>query len=153
MSDLRKTAVALVYTVADGTDRNLGSGTIDETGIIRVDQPAPGEENFVTKIVADLNGRDHVIVREPPATGGRGAGIQKRRVTRDEDDFLGALVAYAARLYNLRLDFDAAGISPEPAEANEPEVDEDLGDGRDPDDIPETGDDVSGDVSTDAVEI
>lgn len=135
MSDLPTTPIEFSYTPIGGEARSLGRGLIDADGIITVESAAKGKEAFLSGIVAELNARGDVVLKEPPPSGGARFSVHKTRVDRGSDAFLPALKTYAARLYNLTLVFDIAAIGPAPADNPEPVVAADIGDGRDPDDI------------------
>jgi len=154
MTDIRKTSISLTFTDMMGESRPLGAGTIDEHGHIEMDKPAAGQEDFVNGIVDEINARDNVVLKGPPASAdGPKFGITKRKVPRGDDEFLPALIKYAKRLYGLTLKFDMAAIGPEPPDQPEPAEGADLGSGLDPEDAPVSADDEAEDVNRASIDI
>jgi len=154
MTDIRTTKISLTFTDMMGETRPLGSGTIDEHGHIEVDKPAKGQEDFVTGIIDEINARDNVVLKGPPASSdGPKFGITKRKVPRGDDEFLSALIDYAKRLYGLALVFDMAAIGPESPDEPELAEAEDFGSGQDPEDVPESADDETEEVNSQSIDI
>lgn len=154
MTDIRTTQVRLTFADMMGESGSLGTGTIDENGHISVDKPASGQEGFVTGILEELNAREYVVLKGPPAApDGPKFGITKRKVARDDDEFLPALINYAKRLYGITLEFDMTAIGPELIE--EPEVieTEEFGSGLDPEDVPEGENDQDDEVNSQSIDI
>ena len=112
MDDSKTTPISVTYVFRDGRRVALGAGRIDGLGRIAVDAPERGQEDYVAGLIAELNAREDVIVKEPPAEGAERFAISKRRVLRVEEGFLLDLKAYAMRVYSLELDFDETAFDP-----------------------------------------
>ena len=96
----------------------------------------------------------YVVLKGPPASSdGPHFGITKRRVERDDDEFLSALINYAGRLYGLTLAFDMTAIAPELPEEPESIEAESFGSGLDPEDVPEGADEQDDEVNTQSIDI
>lgn len=113
MSDTPMTVLSLSYAHEDGSLQSLGGGTIDQSGRIVIDAPAPGQEDYVASFVEEMNAREFVVVKERPGGGHeRRYAMVKRQIERVDPDFLSALKTYARRVFGMVLDFDEEALAP-----------------------------------------
>lgn len=108
--DLRTTALRLIHHDRDGSQTELGRGTIDERGRIQVTEARAGNEAYLAEVVADLNALADIAVDVPPEDGAPAFAVATRNVPRDDIDFLAHLPGHARRFYRLELAFDATQI-------------------------------------------
>lgn len=125
----------IVYRFEDGAESDLALGQIDRMGQITVSKVAPGEEARLDRMLAELNGAEHLFLRDGvrvPAGETRARKV-KRSVLRGDPEFLAALIETAARFFRVELRFDPAllegsgGYAPEAdlgADFEEPEVED-----------------------------
>lgn len=116
MSDIPTTPITVTYVFDDGRRVPMGTGTVDETGRIDITAPAAGQEDYIADAMAELNGRDFVILKLPPDDDMPQFSISKPRVFRDDPDFLPALKDYGMRVFSMEFDFDETAISDPPPE-------------------------------------
>jgi hypothetical protein len=65
-------------------------------------------EDYLANVIGELNERAYIIVKEPPPEDADRFTIGKRKVQRDEPDFITELAGYAARVMALELTFDVS---------------------------------------------
>lgn len=108
MSDLLNTPITIAFSHADGRHQPLGAGSIDAMGMIAIDTFESGQDEYLGGLVAELNGRENIILKEPPAEGADRFSITKRKVLRSDPEFLAEFAHYCERVYSLALEFDAS---------------------------------------------
>ena len=97
----------IVYVFEDGEESDMALGTIDLLGHIEITRVAPGQEETVERMVADLNGSERVFLRDAhtnPETGR--AAMVKKGIARGGPGFFDALRQTAQRFYKADLRFD-----------------------------------------------
>ena len=109
---MAETEIEIIYHFNDERRESLGTGTIDGEGRINITAPRAGQEEYVKTEMDELNALDYVILKEPPAAGASRFSINKRKVTRDDPDFLTALKNYGMRVYAMEFVFDLGALSP-----------------------------------------
>jgi len=109
---MAETGIEIIYHCDDDRRESLGTGTIDDDGYITITSPRAGQEAYVKTEMDELNARSFVILKEPPAKGAKRFSINKRKVTRDDPDFLEALKEYGLRVYSMEFVFEIAALSP-----------------------------------------
>lgn len=115
------TAIEITYVFDDGRRAPMGSGTIDAQGYIEIDNPATGQEAYITGEISELNARDYVILKEPPTDPDLPQfAISKRKIYRATPEFLSALKDYGMRVYAMEFAFDETAIQPAPPPADDP---------------------------------
>lgn len=114
------TEIEIIYHFNDGRRESLGTGSIDESGQIDITAPRAGQENYVAEQMHELNARDYVVLKLPPAPGGSRYDINKRKVRRDAPDFLSALKDYGMRVYRMEFVFDEFVLVANQSEEDDP---------------------------------
>ncbi|KIN64217.1 hypothetical protein Z946_3106 [Sulfitobacter noctilucicola] len=106
------TPIKIIYHFKDGRRESLGTGTIDNSGIIDITAPRSGQEDYVKTEMGELNARDHVVLKEPPPADAPRGSVAKHKIYRDSVDFLPALKVYGMRVYGMEFVFDISRLLP-----------------------------------------
>lgn len=112
MTDTLTTPIKISYIHPNGDHQALGRGDIFSTGKIIVTEASDGQGEYLDGLVAELNDRAYIIVKEPPPPDADRFSVGKRKVPRDSVEFILEFANYAERVYSLKLDFDVSVLAP-----------------------------------------
>lgn len=123
------TYIRLVYVFPDGDRSDLALGLIDRSGMITAETFAPGQEETVVRILAELNGQERVFREELMLPDGTDRPkLSYVSIDRGVPGFMEALQESTLKTYGIDLVFDASAFDgdstgldwPLPAPADDP---------------------------------
>jgi len=116
MTDLLMTPIKIAYIHPNGDRQPLGLGDITVTGEIIVTEALDGQDEYLKGLMTELNNRTYIVTKEPPPPGAERFSLGKRKIERDNIEFILEFAAYAERVLSLELDFDVSALAPAPVD-------------------------------------